>query len=163
MRRYLIAGLLVWIPLGVTVLVVRLLVDLLDRTLLLLPPDMRPEALLGFTIPGFGILFSFFVVLGTGIVPMTEPETELLLEAPGGLVKARARCRNGKAERITITNVPSFADKVAAPLEVEGLGTLTVDTAYGGDSFVIIDAKALGFEIVPEYFAFAQRRLEQGT
>ncbi len=90
------------------------------------------------------------VVLETGIVPMTEPETELMLEAPGGLVKARALCRNGKAERITITNVPSFADKLAAPLEVEGLGTLTVDTAYGGDSFVIVDAKALGFEIVPD-------------
>ncbi|MFT5107083.1 MAG: proline racemase [Verrucomicrobiales bacterium] len=90
------------------------------------------------------------VVLDTGIVPMTEPETELVMESPGGLVKARAVCRNGKAERITITNVPSFADKLAAPLEVEGLGTLTVDTAYGGDSFVIVDAKALGFQIVPD-------------
>jgi proline racemase len=80
---------------------------------------------------------------------MTEPETELLMEAPGGLIKATALCRNGKAQRITITNVPSFADKLAAPLEVESLGTLTVDTAYGGDSFVIVDATALGFEIVP--------------
>jgi hypothetical protein len=69
------------------------------------------------------------VVLDTGIVPMTEPEPEpeLVMEAPGGLVRARAFCRNGKAERITITNVPSFADKLAAPLEVAGLGTLTVD------------------------------------
>ncbi len=89
------------------------------------------------------------VVLDTGIVPMSEPETELLMEAPGGLVKVRALCRDGKAERIAVTNVPSFADKLAVPLEVEGLGTLTVDTAYGGDSFVIVDAKALGFEIVP--------------
>jgi trans-L-3-hydroxyproline dehydratase len=90
------------------------------------------------------------VVLDTGIVPMTEPITELLMEAPGGLVKARELCRNGKAERITITNVPSFADKLAVPLEVEGLGTLIVDTAYGGDSFVIVDAQSLGFEIVPD-------------
>ncbi|MFO7865476.1 MAG: proline racemase family protein [Candidatus Aminicenantes bacterium] len=89
------------------------------------------------------------VVLDTGIVPMTEPETELLMEAPGGLVKARALCRNGKAERITIRNVPSFADKLAVPLEVENLGTLTVDTGYGGDSFVIVDAATLGFAIVP--------------
>ena len=81
---------------------------------------------------------------------MTEPETELVIEAPGGLVVARASCRNGKAERITITNVPSFADKLAVVLEVEGFGTLTVDTAYGGDSFVIVDAAALGFEIRPE-------------
>jgi proline racemase len=81
---------------------------------------------------------------------MTEPETKLVMEAPGGLVRARAFCRNGKAERITITNVPSFADKLAVPLEVAELGTLTVDTAYGGDSFVIVDAQALGFKIVPD-------------
>jgi len=62
----------------------------------------------------------------------------------------RALCRDGKAERITVTNVPSFADKLAVPLEVEGLGTLTVDTAYGGDSFAIVDARTLGFEIVPD-------------
>jgi proline racemase len=79
---------------------------------------------------------------------MTEPLTELLMEAPAGLLRARALCRNGKAERITIANVPSFADKLSVPLEVEGLGTLTVDTAYGGDSFVIVDAKALGFATV---------------
>lgn len=90
------------------------------------------------------------VVLDTGIVPMTEPETELLMEAPGGLVKVQAACRNGKAERITITNVPSFVDQLGVSLEVEGVGTLTVDTAYGGDSFVIVDAAALGFDIVPQ-------------
>jgi proline racemase len=84
------------------------------------------------------------------MVPMTEPETELIMEAPGGLVKARAACRNGRAERITITNVPSFADQLSVPLEVEGIGTLTVDTAYGGDSFVIVDARSLGFAIAPD-------------
>lgn len=78
---------------------------------------------------------------------MHEPETHLTLEAPGGLVRVRAECRNGKAERIFIQNLPSFADRIAVPLEVEGLGTLTVDTAYGGDSFVVADAAALGLEI----------------
>jgi proline racemase len=73
-----------------------------------------------------------------------------VLEAPGGLVEVRAQCRNNKAERITVTNVPSFADKLAASLELTGIGTLTVDTAYGGDSFVIVDAAALGFDIVPD-------------
>ena len=68
-----------------------------------------------------------------------------MLEAPGGLVEVGADCRNGKAERITLRNVPSFADQLDATLEVEGLGTLTVDTAYGGDSFVIVDAARLGF------------------
>jgi proline racemase len=89
------------------------------------------------------------VVLETGIVPMTEPGTRLVLEAPGGLVEARAVCREGKVECVTITNVPAFVDRLAATLEVPGIGTLTVDTAYGGDSFVIVDATAVGIEILP--------------
>lgn len=90
------------------------------------------------------------VLLDTGIVPMIEPETRLTLEAPGGLVEVVAECRNGKAERITVTNVASFAGKLDATIEVEGIGTLTVDTGYGGDSFVIVDARALGFAISPD-------------
>ena len=68
LRRYLIAGLLIWLPLGVTVLVIRLLVNFMDNTLLLLPPDYRPEALLGFRIPGLGVVLSVTVVLVTGVV-----------------------------------------------------------------------------------------------
>lgn len=84
------------------------------------------------------------VLLDTGIIPMQEPVTEMVLEAPGGLVHVRAECRNGKAERIHVENLPSFAGRIGVPLEVEGLGTLTVDTAFGGDSFVVVDAPALG-------------------
>lgn len=124
----------------------------------LLVPPKNPRAQIGWIImepadtppmSGSNSICVATVVLDSGIVPMTEPETELLMEAPGGLVKVRAFCRNGKAERITVTNVPSFADKLVEPLEVEGLGTLTVDTAYGGDSFVIVDARAFGFNLVP--------------
>lgn len=68
MRRYLIAGLLIWLPLGVTVLVIKVLVDLMDRTLLLLPPGWRPDALLGFSIPGLGVLLTFVVLLLTGVL-----------------------------------------------------------------------------------------------
>jgi trans-L-3-hydroxyproline dehydratase len=81
---------------------------------------------------------------------MQEPETRLALEAPGGLIAVTAECRNGKAERISIENVPSFVDQLDAPLEVAGLGSLTVDIAYGGDSFVIVDAAALGFAVQPD-------------
>lgn len=125
----------------------------------LLVPPKHPQAQMGWIImepedtppmSGSNSICVATVLLDTGILPMTEPETELVLEAPGGLVKVRATCRAGKAERITVTNVPSFADKLDVPLEVAGLGTLTVDTAYGGDSFVIVDAAALGFEIVPD-------------
>ena len=90
------------------------------------------------------------VLLDSGIVPMVEPVTRLLIEAPGGLIEAQVTCRNGKAERVRVRNHPSFADKLDAPLEVEGLGTVVVDTAYGGDSFVIVDSAALGFAIRPD-------------
>jgi proline racemase len=81
---------------------------------------------------------------------MTEPITRMVLEPPGGLIEITATCRDGKAERIALRNVPSFAAKLDAPLEVEGVGTLVVDTAYGGDSFVIVDARKLGFAIAPD-------------
>ena len=68
MKKYLIAGLLVWVPLGVTLLVIRLVVDLTDRTLLLLPAKYQPEVLLGFKIPGLGIVLSVVIVLVTGMV-----------------------------------------------------------------------------------------------
>ena len=90
------------------------------------------------------------VLLDTGILPMTEPETRLVLEAPAGLVEIVAQCRNGKAQSITLLNVPAFADRIAVPLEVEGLGTIMVDTAFGGDSFVMASARALGFDIRPD-------------
>jgi proline racemase len=76
--------------------------------------------------------------------------TELVLEAPGGLVRIRADCAGGKAERIHLRNLPSFADRLDMPLDVPGLGLLTVDIAFGGDSFVIVDAAALGLDIVAE-------------
>lgn len=68
LRRYIIAGLLVWVPVGITILVIKLFVDLLDRTLLLLPPSLRPENLLGFDIPGLGIFISAFIIITTGFV-----------------------------------------------------------------------------------------------
>ena len=125
----------------------------------LLVPPKNPRAQMGFIImepedtppmSGSNSICVATVLLDTGILPMTEPETRLVLEAPGGLVEVIAQCRDGKAERVTVTNVPSFADRLDAKLEVEGVGTLTVDTAYGGDSFVIVDAQALGFKIAPD-------------
>ena len=125
----------------------------------LLVPPKNPRAQMGFIImepedtppmSGSNSICVATVLLDTGILPMSEPETRLVLEAPGGLVEIVARCRDGKAERITVTNVPSFADRLGVALEVEGLGTLSVDTAYGGDSFVIADARALGFSVTPD-------------
>lgn len=68
MRRYLIAGLLVWVPLGVTFFIVKYLVDLLDQTLLFLPQAYQPEALLGFHIPGLGAILTVIVLFLTGVI-----------------------------------------------------------------------------------------------
>lgn len=68
MKKYLIAGLLVWMPLGITFLVVRAIVDFLDRSLLLLPYAYQPDNLLGFHIPGFGVVLAVVMVLTTGMI-----------------------------------------------------------------------------------------------
>lgn len=122
----------------------------------LLVPPKHPEADAAFIImepedtppmSGSNSICVSTVLLDGGIIPMQEPVTELTLEAPGGLVRVKADCANGKAERITVQNLPSFAGELDKDLEVEGLGTIKIDTAYGGDSFVVIDAASLGFDI----------------
>ncbi|MFL9813665.1 proline racemase family protein [Stutzerimonas sp. VN223-3] len=122
----------------------------------LLVPAKDPRAQMGWIImepadtppmSGSNSLCVSTVLLDSGILPMTEPETRLTLEAPGGLIEAVAQCRNGKVERVEVKNVPSFVDKLDVWIEVEGLGSLQVDTAYGGDSFVIVDARRLGFSL----------------
>ena len=67
-KRWLIAGLLVWLPLGATLLVMRFLVDFMDRSLLLLPTQLRPDYLLGFHIPGLGIILTLLILLLTGFL-----------------------------------------------------------------------------------------------
>lgn len=124
----------------------------------LLVPPKNPEAQMGFIImepedtppmSGSNAICVATVLLDAGILPMVEPVTEITLEAPGGLVRVRADCRNGKAERVTVVNLPSFAGRLDALLDVPGIGPIRVDTAFGGDSFVVVDAAALGFAIEP--------------
>lgn len=125
----------------------------------LLVPPKNPKAHMGWIImepedtppmSGSNSICVSTVLLDSGIIPMTEPETRMVLEAPAGLVDVVAECRDGKAERITVTNVPSFAARLDAVLEVPKLGRITVDIAYGGDSFVVVDAEKLGFKLVAE-------------
>lgn len=115
-----------------------------DAAFIIMEPEDTPP------MSGSNSICVATVLLDSGILPMTEPETLITLEAPGGLVRVRAECRNGKAERIFVQNLPSFAAQLDATLEVEGLGTLRVDTAYGGDSFVFVDAQALGFALTAD-------------
>ncbi|MBS0125231.1 trans-3-hydroxy-L-proline dehydratase [Thetidibacter halocola] len=122
----------------------------------LLVPPKHPDAQAAFIImepedtppmSGSNSICVATVLLDAGLIPMQEPETHLMLEAPGGLVAIRAECRDGKAQRIHVRNLPSFATALDRSIEVAGLGSLTVDTAFGGDSFVIVDAAALGFSL----------------
>lgn len=115
-----------------------------DAAFIIMEPEATPP------MSGSNSLCVSTVLLETGIVEMQEPVTTMLLEAPGGLVTVSADCLNGKVERVHVTNVASFADRLDAPLELSGIGTLSVDTAYGGDSFVLIDAASLGFSLVPD-------------
>ena len=68
LRKYIIAGLLVWLPLAATVAIIKLVIDLLDKTILLLPPEWQPATILGFSIPGFGVIFAVSILLLTGML-----------------------------------------------------------------------------------------------
>ena len=68
MRRYLIAGLLVWVPLGITIYILHFLLTSLDQILLVLPESLQPRALFGFDIPGLGVVVAFLILLATGVV-----------------------------------------------------------------------------------------------
>jgi len=124
----------------------------------ILPPT-HPDADAGFVImehveyPGMSGTNTICVataLLETGMLPMTEPVTLITLEAPAGLIRIRATCANGKVTGVTFRNVPAFATHLDAPIEVPHLGTVTVDVAYGGMFYVIADAEALGFRLVPD-------------
>jgi proline racemase len=121
-------------------------------------PTARPDCAFGYVImepteypamSGSNTICVTTVLLETGMVEMREPTTTVRLEAPGGPIDVTAGCRAGKAEWVEFENVPCFADRLDAPLEVEGLGTLTVDIAFGGMWYAIADAKALGFALEP--------------
>lgn len=91
------------------------------------------------------------VLLETGMLPMREPETTVRLDMPGGLVVAHARCEAGKCVSVRLENVASFAHKLDARLEVDGLGTISVDIAYGGMYYAIVDLHELGLTVAPEH------------
>jgi proline racemase len=124
----------------------------------LLVPPKNQKAQMGFIImepedtppmSGSNCICVATVLLDTGIISMQEPETRLILEAPAGLIEVRASCAHGKAQSITLRNVPAFASHLGAMIQVDGIGKVKVDTAYGGDSFVMADAVDFGLAITP--------------
>jgi trans-L-3-hydroxyproline dehydratase len=124
----------------------------------LIVPSHRPDCVAGYVImepteypamSGSNTICVATVLLETGMVEMREPETIVRLEAPAGVVEVIATCNDGRCESVELTNVPCFADRLDAQLEIEDFGTLTVDVAYGGMWYVIADAQALGFSLQP--------------
>lgn len=122
----------------------------------LVVPPVTPGADAGFIVmeptdyppmSGSNSMCVVTVLLETGMLTMQEPDTRLLLDTPGGPVRAVARCRDGKCERVWVENVPSFVASLDAAVEVAGLGTVHADIAYGGAFFAIVDAHALGFRL----------------
>jgi proline racemase len=125
----------------------------------LVVPPCHPDADAGFIImescsyegmSGTNTINTATVLLESGMLPMTEPVTHVTLEAPAGLVRIEARCRDGRCEQVTFENVPSFALHLDAPVDVPGLGEIRVDVAYGGAFCAFVDAVGLGHDIVPD-------------
>ena len=125
---------------------------------LILPPT-NPEADAGFVImeqveypgmSGTNTIAVTTVLIETGMVRVQEPITELVLEAPAGLIRVRAEVHAGKVRAVTFENVPAFAVHLDAPVEVPELGTVSVDVAYGGMFYVIADAESLGLTLTAD-------------
>ena len=125
----------------------------------LIVPPTRPEADAGFIImeqteyaamSGSNTICVVTALLETGILPMTEPVTELTLEAPAGLIGVRAGCHGGKVTAVEFVNVPAFATHLDAVIDVPHLGEVRVDVAWGGMWYAIADATQFGLTIVPE-------------
>jgi proline racemase len=125
----------------------------------ILQPPARPDADWGVVfievsgcLPmcGHGTIGVATVLVETGMVAVTEPETVVRLDVPAGLVEARVAVQDGRASSVTIRNVPSFLAERDATVEVPGLGVVTYDLAYGGNFYAIVDGASVGLAPVPE-------------
>ena len=121
-----------------------------------LVPPCDPSADAGFIImeqteyppmSGSNTICVVTVLLETGILPITEPVTELTLETPAGLITVRADCADGKVTCVTFRNVPAFAVHLDASVDVAGLGRVDVDIAWGGMFYVLANADVLGIDL----------------
>jgi proline racemase len=119
----------------------------------LLQPPTRPDADWGVVyieVSGFlpmcghGTIGVATVLVETGMVAVTEPETTVRLDTPAGLVEARVTVRDGRAEKVTLRNVDAFALELDASVTVPGLGEVRYDMAYGGNFYAITELDAVG-------------------
>ena len=125
----------------------------------LIVPPKHPKADAGYIImetveyppmSGSNTISTAAALIELGILPMAGDEARFTLESPAGLIPIHARRDEAGALEIEFTNQPAFVLALDHPLEVEGLGTIAVDVAYGGMFFAIADAHALGFSVTPD-------------
>jgi len=133
LRRYLIAGLLVWLPLGVTVLVIRLLVGVMDNTLLVIPKQYHPDTLLGFHLPGLGLVLAVTIVLVTGVIVANFFGRRLIalweaLLARIPLVRTIYHSVKQVAETVLATDGKSFRKVLLIEYPRRGIYTLAFQT-----------------------------------
>ncbi|MBO0678270.1 proline racemase family protein [Mycolicibacterium sp. S2-37] len=128
------------------------------RSVNLVLPSSNPAAAMGYVVmesteypvmSGSNTICVATVLLETGMVPMTEPVTDLTLESPAGLIDLQCTCRDGKVTSVRFVNQPAFVYHLDASIEVPGIGTLTVDVAWGGMAYVLVDAASAGFALEP--------------
>ena len=112
------------------------------------------------TMCGHGTIAICTVLVETGIIEALEPEPEIVLDTPAGLVRAKVAMKDGKAESVTIRNVPSFLYMADVKVDVPDVGRVKADIAYGGNFYAILEAESVGLEIRPEH---ANKLISLGT
>jgi proline racemase len=104
------------------------------------------------TMCGHGIIAITKVALETGLLPMTEPETTIRIDAPAGLITAHARVEQGQVTEVRFHNVPSFVLALDQSVEVPGLGPVRYDLAFGGAFYAFVQAEETGVTCTPQDF-----------
>lgn len=134
----------------------------------ILQPSTRPDADYGvlyievsgcLPMCGHGTIGVATVLVETGMVAVTEPETVVRLDTPAGLVVARVAVRDGRALHVTLENVPSYCHALDQVVEVPGFGAVRYDIAYGGNFYAFVKLAELG---LPFERSAKQRLLEAG-
>ncbi len=99
---------------------------------------------------GHGTIGAMTAAVETGIVKMEEPMTKVVIEAPAGIVRGEVKVENKKVQEVSFLNVPAFLYKTDQEVELEEVGKVKFDIAFGGSFFAIVHADQLGYKIVPE-------------
>ena len=133
-RTYIVTGLLIWVPLGITFFLVKFMVDFMDKTLLLLPPTMRPDNLFGVHIPGLGIILTLIVLIATGVLganllgrKLVSVWESMLERIP--LVRSVYSAAKTFAEVVLTDNTQSFKEVLLIQYPRKGLYSLCFQTS----------------------------------